>query len=257
MTCAWPRAAPNLVSAHAPRCRRSPRRPAGPMPATLVRSGSLRQARFGANTTEPPASSTKPAAPIPTALARDGQQFLDRVGDRRSGPLRVGGRRRPPDLLDDPAALVHDPGSDLGAPDVNPDRQAHAGILPDAPAPPARPVPGAAGPPGLAGSAGPAGPAGAGRPPRPGLAVGQPAGRQVRRPPRRGRCRRAGRARRAGAGRGCPPLPSGPIAPGPLPAGRRAHGYPRRFVPGLVGVPRRPAAASAASGPTPHPGPRW
>src|SRR5213080_1817332 len=70
VTCSWPRAAPNLNSAHAlalPSFSTVTGRPT--RPATLVRSGSPRQARFGANATVPPASSTNPAAPIPTALA--------------------------------------------------------------------------------------------------------------------------------------------------------------------------------------------
>src|SRR5579871_543886 len=69
VTCSWPRAAPNLYSAHAlasPSFSTVTGRPTSP--ATLVRSGSPRQARFGANATVPPASSTKPAAPTPTAL---------------------------------------------------------------------------------------------------------------------------------------------------------------------------------------------
>src|SRR5215472_17580048 len=70
VTCSWPRAAPNLNSAHAlalPSFSTVTGRPT--RPATLVRSGSPRQARFGAKATVPPASSTKPAAPTPTALA--------------------------------------------------------------------------------------------------------------------------------------------------------------------------------------------
>src|SRR6516165_10467550 len=70
VTCSWPRAAPNLNSAHAlafPSFSTVTGKPTSP--ATLVRSGSPRQARFGANATVPPASSTKPAAPTPTALA--------------------------------------------------------------------------------------------------------------------------------------------------------------------------------------------
>ncbi len=68
-TCAWPRAAPNLNSAHAlalPSFSTVTGMPT--RAATLARSGSPRQARFGANATVPPASSTKPAAPTPTAL---------------------------------------------------------------------------------------------------------------------------------------------------------------------------------------------
>src|SRR6516164_8454339 len=59
----------------------------------------------------------------------------------RSSPLRAGGRGGAPQFLDDAAALVDDPGSYLGAPDINPDRQAHAGILPEVPAPRALPRP--------------------------------------------------------------------------------------------------------------------
>src|SRR5579859_2213476 len=71
MTFAWPRAAPNRNSAQAlalPSLSTVTGRPT--MAATLARSGSPRQARFGANATVPAASSTKPAAPTPTAPAR-------------------------------------------------------------------------------------------------------------------------------------------------------------------------------------------
>src|SRR5579859_35425 len=70
-TCAWPRAAPNRNSAHAlalPSLSIVTGRPT--RPATFARSGSPRQARFGANATVPAVSSTKPAAPTPTAPAR-------------------------------------------------------------------------------------------------------------------------------------------------------------------------------------------
>src|SRR5215831_16222105 len=126
MTCAWPRAAPNLTSAQAlalPSLSTVTGRPS--MPVSLARSGSPRQARFGANTTVPAASSTNPAAPTPTAATA---QLGDHRGDRRGGPLRAGGRGGTPQFLDDAATLVDDPGSYLGASDINPDRQAHAGI---------------------------------------------------------------------------------------------------------------------------------
>src|SRR5262249_58742504 len=61
-------------------------------------------------------------------------QLGDHRGDRRGGPFRACGRGGTPQFLDDAATLVDDPGSYLGAPDINPDRQAHAGILPEIPA---------------------------------------------------------------------------------------------------------------------------
>src|SRR5215467_7277672 len=70
MTCAWPRAAPNLASAQAlafPSFSTTTGTPI--MPSTLARNGSSRQARFGAKATVPAASFTNPAAPTPTALA--------------------------------------------------------------------------------------------------------------------------------------------------------------------------------------------
>src|SRR5262249_61160240 len=59
----------------------------------------------------------------------------------RGGPVGACGWGGTPQFLDDAATLVDAPGSYLGAPDINPDRQAHAGILPEIPAAGAHPRP--------------------------------------------------------------------------------------------------------------------
>src|SRR5262249_30653295 len=59
--------------------------------------------------------------------------FRARRADRGGGP---------PELLDDLPLVIDHPSSDLGAPDINPDRQAHAAVLPRAPPIRAPPPPG-------------------------------------------------------------------------------------------------------------------
>src|SRR5262249_37901865 len=149
-------------------------------------------------------------------------QLGDHRGDRRGGPLRAGGRGGTPQFLDDAATLVDDPGSYLGASDINPDRQAHAGILPEIPAAGGHPRP---------------------MPPvRPGLPP----------PPRAAGARRAAAAPRAlGAGPGPPGRVAGPGPPapgaGPAPRGPGAGASPPG--PGAGACPPGPGAGACPPGP--------
>src|SRR5262249_966662 len=106
-------------------------------PQRLVPPGEVRREPHGAGRLVHEAGR---AAPDRGGLV-PATQLVDRVGDRRGGTLRAGRRGGTPQFLDDAPTLIDDPGSDLGTPDINPDRQAHPAILPEVPAPHAHPGP--------------------------------------------------------------------------------------------------------------------
>src|SRR5262249_26664479 len=149
-------------------------------------------------------------------------QLVDRVGDRRGGTLRAGRRGGAPQFLDDAPTLIDDPGSDLGTPDINPDRQAHPAILPEVPAPHAHP-----------------GPVPQVRPGPPLPAPRLPAPPPRARPPRRRRPRRPPPARRPG---GPPPGAAPAAAAPPAPPPAAAPGGPPP-----AAAPPPPGAAPAVS----------
>src|SRR5690606_6346681 len=66
------------------------------------------------------------ADPDPDYRVRGGQ-LADHVDDHAADADRVGGRGVPAGLREHPALLVHHPASDLGAADIDPDRQRPAG----------------------------------------------------------------------------------------------------------------------------------
>ena len=140
MTCSWPRAAPSMVSAQAvafASFSTTTGRPIvvlDPLPQRLVAPGEVgREQHAGPGLVDEPGGAEADGVDLVPAGS---SVTVSPITLRRQ--LRAGRRRGPLQLLDDAAVLIHHPGGDLGAPDVNPDRQAHGPALP-----PARPRPGA------------------------------------------------------------------------------------------------------------------
>ena len=90
----WPWPAPKRVSAQAAALASFSTTTGSPVRCSIAaRSGSLRQARLGANSTVERAASTNPAAPEPGRLDLVvGGQLADAVGDEVLGLGRVLGR---------------------------------------------------------------------------------------------------------------------------------------------------------------------
>ena len=99
-------------------------RQAGRRARAASRTGCSRQPRLGAKRTTERVSSTSPAAPMPTAsTGYVGRQLEHQLGDRLLGRAAYGRGGGPAHLGEHVAVLVDDPGRDLGAADVDPDRQ--------------------------------------------------------------------------------------------------------------------------------------
>ena len=128
MTFSCPRAAPSMVSAQTAAFASFSTTTGRPTRSSTCGSAAARRARpgCGANSTLDRTASTNPAAPMPTASAWwRSSSSSDGFRDHPRGLRRAGGRRVPLELLDDAPVLVDDTRGDLGASDVNPDRQAH------------------------------------------------------------------------------------------------------------------------------------
>src|SRR5579875_1720967 len=120
-----PRAAPSLTSAHAAALASFSTTTGSPtLDSTFSRSGSSRQARFGAKRMLDRSASTKPAPDADCVSRMPAEQLGDGFADRLGRPGRASGGGRPEQLLDDLAMLVDCPGGYLGPADVKHDGQA-------------------------------------------------------------------------------------------------------------------------------------